>query len=180
MIAAGNSYLIENNYGYQTPASVQGDQNVAPGFARVDINPGGTGCRVVWTNTTVHVPTVVSKLSLANGLVYTYTTDAGASQPWYWTALDFRTGRVVYRVLAGNGVGYNNNYAGIAISPAGTEYLGTLDGIIALRDGVFTRQPPPTVARHPDAGAAATASPAPRERRASARPRESGAVGRAG
>jgi hypothetical protein len=143
MIAAGNSYLIENNYGYQTPTSVQGAANVAPGFARVDINSRGTGCRLVWANTSVHVPTVVSKLSLANGLVYTYTTDAGVSQPWYWTALSFRTGRVVYRVPAGNGAGYNNNYAGIAISPAGSEYLGTLEGIIALRDGVSTRQPTP-------------------------------------
>jgi uncharacterized protein YcfJ len=154
MIAAGNSYLIENNYGYQTPTSVQGAENVAPGFARVDINPTGTGCRLVWTDSGVHVPTVVSKLSLANGLVYTYTTEAGVSQPWYWTTLNFRTGRVVYQVLAGHGVGYNNNYAGIAISPSGTEYLGTLDGIVALRDGVFTPQPPPPATsplarRHP-------------------------------
>jgi hypothetical protein len=143
MIAAGNSYLIENNYGYQNPTSVEGGQNVAPGFARVDINASGTGCRLVWTNTTVNVPTVVSKLSLANGLIYTYTTAAGTAQPWYWTALDFRTGRTVYQVLAGNGVGYNNNYAGIALGPNGTEYLGTLAGIIALRDGVSTAQPPP-------------------------------------
>ncbi len=145
MIAAGNSYLIENNYGYQTPASVVG-QSTAPGFARVDINSAGTGCRLVWTNTSVQVPSVVSKLSLANGLIYTYTTNSSTAQPWYWTALDFRTGRVVYQVLAGNGVGYNNNYSGIAISPGGTEYLGTLGGIIALRDGVFTAQPPPPAA----------------------------------
>lgn len=134
MIAAGNSYLIENNYGYQTPASVEGGQVTAPGFARVDINPAGTGCTKVWTNTTVHVPTVVSKLSLANGLIYTYTTTASTASPWYWTALDFRTGRVVYEALAGNGPGYNNNYSGIALSPSGTEYLGTLGGIIAMHD----------------------------------------------
>jgi hypothetical protein len=72
-------------------------------------------------------------MALGNGLVYTYTTDA--SGDWYWTALDYRTGKVVYRILAGNGLGYNNNYAGISISPTGTEYLGTLGGIIALRDG---------------------------------------------
>jgi hypothetical protein len=147
MIAAGKSYLIENNFGYRTPASVEGAENVAPGFARIDINSSGTGCRLVWTSTSVHVPTVVSKLSLANGLVYTYTTQAGVSQPWHWTALNFRTGRVVYEVLAGHGAGYNNNYAGIAVSPAGTEYLGTLDGIIALRDGVVTPQPPPPTRR---------------------------------
>jgi hypothetical protein len=139
MIAAGRSYLIENNYGYQTPASVEGGQTTAPGFARVDINPNGTGCRKVWTNTTVQVPSVVSKLSLATGLIYTYTTNASSASPWYWTALDFRTGRVVYKVLAGNGPGFNNNYAGIALSPAGTEYVGMLGGIALLRNGA----PPP-------------------------------------
>jgi hypothetical protein len=139
MIAAGRSYLIENNYGYVTPASVEGGQATAPGFARVDINANGTGCRKVWTNPTVQVPSVVSKLSLATGLIYTYTTNDSPSAPWYWTALDFRTGRVVYRVLAGNGPGFNNNYAGIAVSPAGTEYVGTLGGIALLRDGA----PPP-------------------------------------
>jgi len=41
---------------------------------------------------------------------------------------------VVFKVLAANRVDYNNNYAGISISPSGTEYLGTLGGVIALRD----------------------------------------------
>ncbi len=139
MIAAGRSYLIENNHGYVSPASVEAGQTTAPGFARVDINATGTGCRKVWTNTTVQVPSVVSKLSLADGLIYTYTTNASSSSPWYWTALDFRTGRLVYKVLAGNGPGFNNNYAGLALSPAGTEYVGMLGGIALLRDGA----PPP-------------------------------------
>jgi hypothetical protein len=89
----------------------------------------------VWTNRTVRAPTVVPKLSLANGLVYLYTKDPGLTDPWYWTALDFRTGRTVYKKLAGAGsLGYNNNYAGIALSRSGREYLGVLDGIISLRD----------------------------------------------
>jgi hypothetical protein len=142
MIAAGSSYLIENNYGYTNPLNAQGTRSSAPGFARVDVK----GCRVVWTNSTVHVPSVVSKLSLANGLVYTYAYDPGSASPWYWTALDFRTGRVVYQILAGNGPGYNNNYSGIAISPSGTEYVGTLGGIILLRDG--GKPPPAPAAKH--------------------------------
>ena len=36
MIAAGRSYLIENNYGYQMPANAEGGQVSAPGFARID------------------------------------------------------------------------------------------------------------------------------------------------
>jgi hypothetical protein len=143
MIAAGGSYLIENNYGYQNPSNAQGNASSAPGFARVDIK----GCRKVWTNTTIRVPSVVSKLSLANGLVYTYAYSPGSASPWYWTALDFRTGRVVYQVLAGNGFGYNNNYSGIAISPSGTEYVGTLGGIILLRDG-GTPPPAPKAKKH--------------------------------
>ena len=31
--------------------------------------------------------------------------------PWYLTALDFRTGKTVFKVRAGSGIGYNNNYA---------------------------------------------------------------------
>ncbi len=134
-IGAGRSILVEDNYGYDMPTDTEGGAVTAAGLARVDIAASGRGCRVVWTNTNVHVPSVVSKLSLRNGLVYTYAKDPGASDPWYWTALDFRTGRLVYQALAGTGIGYNNNYAGIAISPGGSEYVGALGGIVALRDG---------------------------------------------
>lgn len=134
MIAAGRSYVIENNYGYQMPASVSGGKVTAPGFARVDIDRNGRGCHLAWTNQTVSAPSVVSKLSLASGLIYTYTTDASPSNPWYWTAIDFRTGATVFRQLAGTGFYYNNNYAGISISPSGTAYLGVLGGIVAIRD----------------------------------------------
>ncbi len=133
MIAAGRSYLIENNYGYEGPQSLLGGMISAAGFARIDINRNGLGCRLVWTNLSEHVPSVVSKMSLASGLIYTYAADT--SGDWYWTTIDFHTGKTVYKVLAGTGVGYNNNYAGISISPAGTEYVGTLGGIVALRDG---------------------------------------------
>ena len=132
IIAAGRSMIAEDNYGYTDPTSVQG-KVTTPGFVRVDLNTNGNGCHKVWTNTTESAPTVVSKLSLANGLVYTYTTDT--SGDWYWTALDFRTGKTVYKAYSGTGLGFNNNYAGISISPRGNEYLGSLGGIMLLRDG---------------------------------------------
>ena len=134
LIAAGRSMIVENNYGYRDPTSVSLGKRTAAGFARVDINAGGTGCRLVWTNTTEHAPTVVSKLSLANGLIYTYTKGPGLSDPWYWTAIDFRTGRTVFQQLAGTGTAYNNNYAGITLAPNGIAYLGVLSGLVALRD----------------------------------------------
>jgi hypothetical protein len=132
LISAGRIMIAENNYGYSGPSSLFNNVS-SPGFVRVDLNKNGNGCHRVWLNTTESAPTVVSKMALADGLVYTYTTDA--SGDWYWTALDYRTGSLVYKILAGNGFGYNNNYAGISISRSGTEYLGTLGGIIALRDG---------------------------------------------
>ncbi len=135
VIVAGRSMLIENNYGYNDPTATEGGARTAPGFARVDINRSGKGCHTVWTNNIETAPTVVPKLSLANGLVYTYTKDAGSLDPWYWTALDFRTGRTVFKVQSGTGLGYNNNYAGIALAPDGRAYLGTLGGMIELRDG---------------------------------------------
>jgi hypothetical protein len=135
LIAAGRSMVVENNYGYNGPTSVVSGGVTTPGFTRVDLSRDGRGCHTVWTNQTDAAPSVVSKLSLASGLVYTYTKGPGRADPWYWTAIDFRTGRTVYRQLAGTGIGYNNNYAGIAIARDGAEYVGTLGGLVSIRDG---------------------------------------------
>jgi hypothetical protein len=136
LIVAGRSMIVENNYGYNDPTSVMLGKMTAPGFARVDIDRNGRGCHIVWTNRTERAPTVVSKLSLATGLIYTYTKDPGLLDPWYWTAIDFRNGRTVFKQLAGTGaVFYNNNYAGIALGPNGTAYVGVLEGLVSLRDG---------------------------------------------
>jgi hypothetical protein len=135
LLAAGRSMIVENNYGYTGPTAVENGGMTAPGFARVDVNASGHGCHLVWTNKTLDGPTVVPKLSIKAGLIYAYTKGPGSSDPWYWTAIDFRTGRMVYQQLAGTGLGYNNNYAGIAISRSGVEYLGTLGGLVSMRDG---------------------------------------------
>jgi hypothetical protein len=136
VIVAGRSMIAENNYGYNDPSSISGGKLTAPGFVRVDINKNGRGCHRVWTNNTERAPTVVSKLSLGNGLIYAYTKDPGNNDPWYWTAIDFGTGRTVFKQVAGTGnLGYNNNYAGLAIGPNGTAYLGVIGGIVALKDG---------------------------------------------
>jgi hypothetical protein len=107
-------------------------------MVRVDVRADGRGCRKVWTNRTERVPSVVSKLSLATGLLHTFTKDPDPVNPtadaWFWTAVDFRTGRTVWKRLAGTGLGFNNHYAGIAIGPNGTEYVGGIGGLMAVRD----------------------------------------------
>ena len=135
LIAAGRSMIVENNYGYADPSSASGGRLTAPGIARIDINRDGRGCHRVWTNNSVRIPTAVSKLSLANGLIYTYTKGPGTNDPWYWTAISFKTGGTVWKRLSGTGVSHDNNYAGIAVAPWHTAYLGVISGIVALRDG---------------------------------------------
>jgi hypothetical protein len=141
---AGRAIVAENNYGYSGPDATEQGASTSPGLERVDLDRDGTGCHHVWTSKEI-APTVVPKISLPNGLVYAYTKPprADGSDYWYLTALDFRTGRTVYSFRAGEGLGYNNNYAPITIGPDnGAVYIGVLGGMAMLRDSV----PPP---RHP-------------------------------
>ncbi|HKP89484.1 MAG TPA: hypothetical protein VJT75_05860 [Thermoleophilaceae bacterium] len=141
---AGRAIVAENNYGYTGPPATQDGASTTPGLTRVDLDRDGTGCHHVWTSREI-APTVVPKISLPNGLVYTYTKPAreDGSDFWYLTALDFRTGKRVYSFRAGEGLGYNNNYAPITIGPDnGAVYIGVLGGMAMLRDAA----PPP---RHP-------------------------------
>lgn len=135
LITAGRSLFVENNYGYQDPFGPRSGALSTPGFARVDVRR--KGCRNVWTNTTDRAPSVVPKLSTRTGLIYTYTRDPAPAtdQPYFWTAIDARTGKTAWKVYSGSGLGFNNNYAGIALGPDGTAYLGVFGGLVALRDG---------------------------------------------
>jgi len=144
LIATARSLVVENNYGYTGPTSTSGTAVTVPGIERVDLDPDGSGCRKVWTSSE-RSPSVVPKLSLENGLVYVYTKepDSQNDDPWYLTALDFHTGRTVWKRLSGRGLGFNNNYAPVTLGPDGTAYVGVLGGLVALRD----RTPPPRVAR---------------------------------
>ena len=135
LIGAGNSIVVENNYGYQGPTSTSNGSRTTPGVERVDIDRDGRGCRTVWRSEETS-PTVVPKLSLRNGLVYVYTQgEAGDSDdPWYLTAIDFWTGKTVWKRLTGQGLGFNNNYAPVTIGPDGTAYVGVLGGLTLVRD----------------------------------------------
>jgi hypothetical protein len=137
LIGVGRSLIVENNYGYQDPFGPSAGALTTPGFARVDVDKDGRGCHRVWVNHDAAAPTVVPKISTKTGLIYTYTRppDPSGSEGYYWTAIDFRNGKTAWNQYAGSGLTYNNNYAGLALAPNGTAYLGVVGGIIALRDG---------------------------------------------
>jgi hypothetical protein len=74
------------------------------------------------------VPSVVSKYSSKNGVVYSYTKDG---EGWYFTGLDGNTGTRIFRRKVGDDkTRFNCHYSGIAIGPDGAAYVGTLGGIV--------------------------------------------------
>jgi hypothetical protein len=136
LMGTKRSLIVENNYGYQDPFGANSGAVTEAGFARVDIDKDGRGCTKKWTNTEVRSPTVVPKLSTKTGLIYTYSRpDDPANQGYFWTAIDYRTGATAWAQYAGSGLLFNNNYAGLALGPDGTAYLGVIGGIVTLRDG---------------------------------------------
>lgn len=134
LVATDKSIIVENNFGYIDIKSTQNGATTEPGITRIDVDE--TGCHTVWTNEAETIPTVVTKMSLQSGLIYTYTKDEGPenTDAWYLTAIDYWTGETVFKQLAGTGTLYNNHYAPLYLSPYGTVYVGVLGGLVAIHD----------------------------------------------
>jgi hypothetical protein len=138
LIGYGRSLVVENNAGYDIFRTMRRGRTSAPGIARIDLRPDGSGCDVVWQSSEIS-QTTVPKLSTESGLVYLYTKRPNAPRngdAYYFTAIDFATGRTVFRVLTGTGVRYDNNWAAISLAPDGSAYVGVLNGLIRVRDSV--------------------------------------------
>jgi outer membrane protein assembly factor BamB len=134
LIGAGRALIAENNHGYRVTATQNGGVTT-PGLQRVDLDRDGRGCETVWRSR-ARAPSVVPKVSARAGIVYTYTKPKREDDQdaWYLTALDFDTGKVLWRRLSGEGLGYNNNYAPVTIAPNGNAYVGVLGGMVKFRD----------------------------------------------
>ncbi|MFE4263918.1 hypothetical protein [Streptomyces sp. NPDC056883] len=136
LITWGNSIVVENNYGYENVTSLVLGKSVVGGVSRIDVRADGSGCDTVWQSA-IRSPSVVPKLSTANGLLYFYEKEPNfwGIDAWYLTAVDFRTGERRWRQLTGTGPLYDNNWAPITLGPDGTAYVGVFNGIVAVRDG---------------------------------------------
>ena len=137
LVGYRNSVIVENNYGYDLFTTTILGRTSEAGLARIDLDEAGGGCRVVWQSSEI-AQTVVPKLSLGNGLVYAYTKRPRAplfTDAFYLTAIDFATGETVYRYLTGTGLRYDNHFSPVTIGPDGTAYVGTVNGLMAIRDG---------------------------------------------
>lgn len=159
MIGYDHSLIVENNSGYDIFRTMRGGRTADGGVARVDVREDGSGCDLVWESGEVS-QTTVPKLSLATGLIYLYTKDPDAPDgvdAFYFTALDFRTGRTVYRVLTGTGTRFDNHWAPITLAPDGAAYVGVLNGLIRIEDRPLAAPGLPEAPRATDSGGYAAA-----------------------
>ena len=120
-----DSIVVENNYGhldaYDENGFLTSTPNL-PGLERIDVKPGGAGLRKVWVNDQVASDSV-PKLSTRTGLIYVVERQQDAVKDvdvHYWTALDFRTGNVVWRKMAGRGAAWDSYWSAPALGPSGT------------------------------------------------------------
>jgi hypothetical protein len=142
-LLSGLSLLAENVYGYDFNFQTGTMTPNEPGYARVDIDPNGNGCRTVWTNYEA-ASSVCGKLSTRTGLYYTLTRKMDETKKdamhllgldvYYWDALDWRTGEVVWEKMAGTGTWYDGWYPCIGIGSDETMYAGVYGGLAAMRD----------------------------------------------
>lgn len=129
LIGCGRSIVVENNYGYGDPFAVSADKTTSPGISRIDVRADGTGCDLVWTSSEA-APSVVPKLSVAANAVYTYVKKADG---WYFSAVDFSTGKTRFEIPTGYDFGYNNHYAPVSLTKDGTAYVGLVFGLLAVQ-----------------------------------------------
>ena len=137
LVGYDRSIIVENNAGYTNFTKMIMGKHGNPGIARIDIREDESGCDVVWENYEVIGQTSVPLVSLPNGLLYIYAKSQFSPplvDAFYFTAIDFNTGKTVFRQLAGTGLVFDNNGSPFSIGPNGTSYIGTVGGIIAVQD----------------------------------------------
>ena len=146
LVGLRNSIIVQNTFGYlfdfpdihSDPPDLTAElvQGGAPGLERIDIDPNGKGCTKVWVNTEV-ASTNTPKLSTRTGLIYVQSRKWDAEKnlnAYYWTAVDFYTGKVVWEKLVGTGDMFDNFWAAAGPGPNGALYGTVYGGLTMLKD----------------------------------------------
>lgn len=128
LIGIGGFLIVENNYDYGDPTATMGMQTTSRGLEMVALGPRKETPKM-W-GIPLDIPSVVSKLSLANGLVYTYIKKKIG---WHFAAVYFETGKLAFEAFTGLTSLVNCQYAGLCLGPDGTAYIGVIEGIVAVK-----------------------------------------------
>jgi hypothetical protein len=139
LVGSRNSIVVWNTADYHWDWANYDDAHLEtpslPGIERIDIDPNGMGCTKVWVNTEV-AGVAVSVLSTRTGLIYTQDRKWDAQNnvnAYYFVALDFRTGEVVWEKLMGTGDKFDSTMP-LIIGPTEALYVPVQGGISMLKD----------------------------------------------
>jgi hypothetical protein len=140
LVGSRNSIIVQNTTDYLWDWAEYDNAHLEhpgkPGIERIDIDPNGKGCTKVWVNTEV-AAVMTLELSTRTGLIYTQDRKYDAENnvnAYYFVALDFRTGEVVWEKLMGTGDKFDNWWLPVAIGPNGALYGMVYGGITMMRD----------------------------------------------
>jgi hypothetical protein len=140
-VAAGDSVFVASTYGYPYPASPAGQPAPQPptapfagGITRIDLDPGGHGCHVVWQDEVRSA--AVPRLDAPDGTLFTVQrtdlldpTGTSDADTYSLVAIDAGDGLVLDSNLLG--IGYESDTLQLSptIVPHGVMYQGTITGI---------------------------------------------------
>jgi len=140
LVGSRNSIVIQNTTDYHWDWANYDDAHLEtpslPGIERIDIDPDGMGCTKVWVNMEVAGAMTV-ELSTKTGLIYTQDRKFDAENNvyvYYFVAIDFRTGEVVWEKLMGTGDQFDSIGMPIIIGPNKALYGPLQGGISMLKD----------------------------------------------
>ena len=136
LIGLGSSFIVENNYGYTALPNDPPKETTTPGLASVKLTetPGMETFSLNWNNPTISIPSLVTKASVVDGLIYSYSMEVvdGVSQ-WYFSVVDFNTGELYFQQFVGKGEEHDNYYAAIVIHPTtGDAYVPVWGGFVRI------------------------------------------------
>lgn len=133
LAALGRGVVVANNHGYSSPRSTLLGFTSDPGISRVDLV--GDGCVVQWTSEAVSPSSGVTA-SWPTGLVYAWTKRPSLTgvSAWYLTAIDAESGRNMWSVRTGTGLLAGSDGSRITIGTDGSAWLGTMAGLVRVRD----------------------------------------------
>jgi len=140
LVGLHNSIIVQNTADYHWDWANYEDAHLEtpskPGIERVDIDPNGKGCTKVWVNTEV-AGAMTLELSTRTGLIYTQDRKWDAENnvnAYYFVALDFRTGEVVWEKLMGTGDKFDSIGMPVIIGPNKALYGPLQGGLTMLID----------------------------------------------
>ena len=131
LVAAGRGLVVSNAYGYDSLLTTELGGTTAGGVERVNV--GRKGCRAAWSSDLI-TPSVQPVVSRATGLLYTVAKPDSFPDAWNLAAIDWRSGRLRFQVLAGEGLGYNSDGGALVLGPDGAAYAGSFGGVTRFAD----------------------------------------------